>query len=284
MPALHLRSLCFIAGIMMMPFVNAALGQDPQPAAPPAPDKPAGDRVKIVLKLDDVTSASPAWKRVFAFLKEKNVKCGAGIICKSLDGDKKPYYAWLKEVNDTGLVEFWNHGWDHAQWKEGEVSLQEFKGPSYEQQKEHYTNSQKIVKEKLGITMRSFGAPFNATDDNTLKVLAEDPDTRVFMYGPTAKASEVPNVLILARTQMNIENPLFLPNPDRIKTDYAKLKGKHDVFVIQGHPGNWTDERFENFKKLVEYLISENVIFMTPYEYYQSKQGAAVSSNAPATK
>lgn len=272
------RPLYLLAGMLVMPLIATfAHAQETAPA--PAPS--ATPRVKIILKLDDVSGASPMWKKVFAFLKEKNIKSSAGVICNSLQGDKKAYYAWIKEVNDTGLVEFWHHGWDHKMWEENGVKLQEFKGPSYEQQKQHLVDAQNIMKEKTGITFRTFGAPFNAVDDNTIKALNEMEDIKVFLYGNKKQAAELPNMMVLERTQMNIEQPLFLPNSERIKTDYAKLKGKHDVFVIQGHPNNWApEERYAEFVRLIEFLISENCEFVTPYEYYQSKQAAGKTAAA----
>lgn len=264
------RKLRSLLCLILPAAVQASFSQTP-PATPPAtvPAKP----VYIMLKLDDLTSKSPGWVRTVEFLKEKNVKSSIGIICNSLEKDNQAYFDWIKSVQAGGLVEFWNHGYDHKEWTEGETKLQEFKGPSYEQQKEHFSKSQQLAKDKLGITLRSFGAPFNATDANTVKVLSEDPDVKVFLYGNPRDAATLPKVMILDRTQMNIENPLFVPNARRIEQDYDILAKKRDDFVIQGHANQWDGKRFEEFKKLVEFLISKGATFVTPYEYYLLKTG-----------
>lgn len=257
-------TLLFLIAAALTSFTCRAAGDPSETTSKPG--TPA-----IILKLDDLRSPTPAWKRTVEFLRAKNVKSSIGIICNSLEGDQKPYYDWIREVAQTGLVEFWNHGWDHKQWREEDKDVMEFKGPSYEVQKEHLTRSQQLGKEKLGITFHSFGPPFNATDDTTLKVLAEDPDLKVFLYGKPEQASAVPNLLILDRTQMNIENPLFVPNAQRIEHDYKILAATRDCITIQGHPDMWDEARFEEFQKLVNYLMAQGATFTTPFEYYLSK-------------
>lgn len=230
-----------------------------------------GDAPFVILKLDDLTWRSPAWKQTVAFLEEKNIKYSVGIICeKALEGDRQPFYAWVKEHNATGLVEFWNHGYTHKEWKdENGNKVREFAGASYEEQKQHFERSQALAQEKLGLTFRTFGAPFNKTDENTLRVLNENPDVKVFLYGTADQAKELSDVMVIERTPMNIEYPLFIPNPDQMKKDYAKLAPTTECFVIQGHPNSWDkDDRFERFKELVNALIEQGVTFTTPYEYY----------------
>lgn len=230
-----------------------------------AADTATADKsVYVILKLDDLTWPSPAWKRTLEHLQAKGVKSSVGVICNSLEKDRQPYYTWIKEIKATGLVEFWCHGLDHKQWKEGDTDFMEFKGPSYEQQKAHLVRCQQLALEKLGEPWRTFGAPFNAIDDNTLKALSEDPELKVFLYGKPADAAKTPNLLILDRSQMNIENPLFKPNAERLERDFKALAGKRDLFTIQGHPNNWDEPRFAEFVKLIDFLIQKNVIFTTP--------------------
>ncbi len=269
----HRLVVLFIASLLGN---QVAFGQthDPTPTAPLA--RP----IYIMLKLDDLRSNSPGWMRTVEFLKEKNVKSSIGIICNSLEGDHPAYFEWVKSVQATGLVEFWNHGYDHREWTEGTTKMQEFKGPTYEVQKEHLSKAQQLAKEKLGITFHTFGAPFNATDDTTVKVMSEDPDVKVFLYGKLKDMSELPHVMILDRTQMNIEKPLFVPNAWQVEHDYKILSKTRDNFVIQGHANQWDDARFEEFKKLVEYLLSQGVIFTTPYEYYLLKHPEAKSPSS----
>lgn len=236
-----------------------------------SPARAQENTVSIILKLDDLTAPTPNWTRTIEYLQSRKVKASIGIIAQSLEKGKPYYLSWIKGLESTGQFEFWNHGFDHREWEEDGKKLWEFGGTSYEHQKEHFSRSQQLAKEKLGITFHTFGAPFNRTDETTAKVLSEDPDLKVYLYGKPAQGPLLPDVLILDRCQMNIENPLFVPNSQQLKHDFELLSKKQNCFVIQGHPNAWDDTRFAEFQKLVEYLIEQRVTFVTPYEYYLSK-------------
>ncbi|GAT33594.1 peptidoglycan/xylan/chitin deacetylase, PgdA/CDA1 family [Terrimicrobium sacchariphilum] len=251
---------------------------------PAQADAPKITTTYVILKLDDVTNGTPQWKRTLDYLKSKNIKSSAGIICNSLESGKQAYYDWLKEVQQSGVVEFWLHGYDHKQWKEEGKDVWEFSGPSYEQQKEHIAKSQQLARQILGAPFAAFGAPFNKTDEATVKALAEDPDIKIVLYGNTKDAAALPGKLILDRTEMNIEAPLFLPNSQKVKHDYEVMAGTRDCFVIQGHPNQWTDERFAEFQKLVEYLQSQGVVFTTPTEYLKTRDPGSLKVTVVNTK
>ncbi len=230
----------------------------------------------VILKLDDLTKPNAKFRRILDFLKSRNIKATAGIICNSLEKPNEAYYSWIKELNDSGMVEFWLHGYDHRQWKDTDgKDLMEFKGVPYEKQKEAITKSQELAKTKLGFPFRTFGAPFNAIDDAALKVLSEDPDLKVLLYGKPEQASQVPGLMIMDRTAMNIENPLFVPNTARVEHDLKILGPKREYFVLQGHPEQWDEARIAEFGKMIDYLCSQGVIFTTPYEYYLHQQDPA---------
>ena len=42
--------------------------------------------------------------------------------------------------------------------------------------------------------------------------------------------------------------------------------------MLQGHPDQWTDERWNGFVAIIEFLKSKNVVFMTPSEYLKQVQ------------
>jgi len=230
----------------------------------------------VILKLDDLRSASPKWRRVLEFLKSRNIKSTAGIICNSLEGDKASYFSWVKDLQASGMVEMWCHGYTHGRSTNAEgKDVMEFKGVPYEEQKATLVKCQQLAKEKLGAPFKSFGAPFNATDESTLKALSEDPDFKVFLYGNPAQAAQAPGLMIQDRSAMNIENPLFIPNTARVEHDLKILRSKRDYFVIQGHPEQWDEARIAEFGKMIDYLCSQGVIFTTPYEYSLYKQDPA---------
>ena len=219
---------------------------------------------KIVLKLDDFRPVRgkphPQWLKVADFAKSKNLKVNFGIVAQGLAEECPDFVAWTKERNASGMIEFWNHGWDHGE-RAGENGkrIQEFCGESYEYQKKHLTDSNRLAREKLGFPFVTFGAPFNSTDASTLKVLSEDPDIKVWLYGDVKNSA---GKTVLDRTfPVSLESPTFIPNYAAFVEGYAHNRAAA-YFVLQGHPANWNDERWEQFVKIVEFLTAQNAEFV----------------------
>ncbi len=227
----------------------------------------------IIIKVDDLRNAGgkvhPRWQKLVDFLKERKIKAGIGIICDSLEKDDPKYFQWIKDQHAGGLIEFWNHGYNHKEWEVDGKKVQEFKGPSYEDQKKNLLRCNELAKQKLGFTLPAFGAGFNAIDDNTAKALSEDTDTKIWLYGDMKNPA---GKIVMDRIgNVNIENPTFVPSLDKFKAGYAKNPTR-DYFVIQGHPAQWTDERFAQFVAIIDFLIAEKAIFTTPSEYAKLKE------------
>ena len=226
----------------------------------------------IIIKADDLItrndSIAPQWQRFVDFIEARKIKASIGIIANSLEGDSPHYFQWIKDCNATGDFEFWNHGYDHKTWTENGRVLKEFAGPSYAQQKEHLDKSEQLAREKLGFAFTSFGAPFNATDNNTVKALQENPDIKTWLYGdPKTPAGKV----VLDRVpQVNIEVTTFVPDALKFAENFNRFSDR-DFFVIQGHPEHWSDERFAQFVQIVDFLTQSGAIFVTPSEYVKLK-------------
>ena len=220
---------------------------------------------KIVLKLDDFVpshgNVHPQWLKVADFAKKKKIKVNFGIIAEKMADDCPGFVQWTKARHAAGNIEFWNHGWDHAERQDNGKRVMEFGGEPYEHQKKHMTDTNKLAREKLGFPFVSFGAPFNATDENTIKVLSEDPDIKVWMYGdPKSPAGKK----VLERSYaVSIENPTLIPNYGAFLEGYAHNRGS-EYFVMQGHPAGWNDERWEQFVKIIDFLISQKAEFVFP--------------------
>lgn len=231
---------------------------------PPLPDSPP----EVVLKLDDLVSTRdgnvvPRWKRITDFALAHNIKLSVGIIANSLEGDKPVYFEWIKSLQATGLFEFWFHGYDHKAWKEGDRNVSEFQGASYGQQKDHFVRSQALAREKLGFAFKTFGSPFNATDTVTDRVLSEDPDIKVFLFG-NPRDTACGKVVLDRVGPVNIEAPLFAPNADAFISGYLKNASGRRYYVIQGHPAQWDDARWSQFVKIVDYLQRNHIPVVTP--------------------
>jgi peptidoglycan/xylan/chitin deacetylase (PgdA/CDA1 family) len=235
----------------------------------------------ILIKVDDLRifkrSVHPRWQKLVDFLRQRKIKAGIGIICNSLEGDNSDYVRWIKDQKANGLIEFWNHGYDHREWTEGDKKLREFVGTSYEYQKEHLTRANQFAREKLGFPLPAFGAPFNVTDANTVRALQEDTDTRIWLYGDLKNTA---GKFVLDRVgRVNIENPLFKPSLDKFVDGYNRYPDRK-FFLIQGHPAQWDEEGFGQFVKIVDFLTAAGAIFVTPSEYAKMEEDSAATKQA----
>jgi peptidoglycan/xylan/chitin deacetylase (PgdA/CDA1 family) len=143
---------------------------------------------QIVFKLDDIWQKNgdvpSAWHRVYEYAQETGLPFTMGVICRNLVGAKPEFYETLKAWNESGLIEYWNHGYDHKKWDVDGQPVYEFKGSGYAHQLKHFQDSQDLGRELLGIEFTAFGAPFNAIDADTEKMLNAFPEIKVWLYGP----------------------------------------------------------------------------------------------------
>ncbi|HEY9249389.1 MAG TPA: heparin lyase I family protein, partial [Rariglobus sp.] len=194
-------------------------------------------RVPIVLKLDDLNTGGGnvpnTWRRVTDFANGRQMKLSVGLIARSLEIGTASYISYIQGLKNSGRVEIWFHGYDHGG--------QEFNGPSYADQKNRFATSQSLAMTKLGFPFTAFGAPENTFDDTTVQVMSEDSAMQVWIYGDLARPA---GKRVLDRVgTVNIESPTFVPNPGKFIGGYLANYSGRQYFVIQGHPGNWTDAR-----------------------------------------
>lgn len=221
----------------------------------------------VVLKLDDMNVANgrvpERWQRLCRFAEERRMPTSIGIIGNSLEGDHPEYISELKRLAGTGLFEFWHHGYDHKRWEQDGVTLCEFSGTNNEHQSRHFQLTRDLAKQKLGITFRTFGAPFNATDAVTVEVLAASPDIRVWLQGdPRRPAGKFVATMV---NGVNIENPVHKPNYEAFVRGYEAGRGNPPrVYVLQGHPNSWDEGAFAEFTRIVEFLSAEPCRFVLP--------------------
>lgn len=237
---------------------NVTVNATPVPA--PAPLAVGIPRLPIVLKLDDLSTGGGnvpnGWRRVTDFAAARQLKLAIGLIAKSLEIGTPSYISYIQGQKNTGRVEIWFHGYDHVG--------QEFNGTTYADQKNRFVTSQALAQTKLGFKFEAFGAPENASDATTAQVMSEDPDMAVWLYGnPATPAGK----RVLERVSaVNIESPTFVPNPEKFISGYLANYVGRQYFVIQGHPGNWTDARWAEFVRLIDWLQANNFPIMTSAE------------------
>jgi peptidoglycan/xylan/chitin deacetylase (PgdA/CDA1 family) len=224
----------------------------------------------IVLKLDDLKQEQnvvhSGWENVLRFLNDEGIIGTIGIIGSSLESPSKEYVRWIKNRHNEGH-EIWHHGYCHCKFDQNGVLIREYGGASFDSQAASIKKTQKLAKERLGIIMRSFGAPYNSTDNKTANILDEIDDIKVWMFKETKFNTEK---FVLDRFKsVNIEYPVHQPNFLEFKKGFQEHKHR-PVLVIQGHPRSWVKDplRFEEFKKIVLFLKEQDVTFTTAYQYY----------------
>ena len=107
--------------------------------------------------------------------------------------------------------------------------------------------------------MRTFGAPGNAIDNNTITALDSFDEIKVWFYGLDGS-----NKLVLERTS-DMEYPAGKPDYISFLESYDSTK---EYLVFQIHPNMWDENQFEEFKKIISYLKEQKITFVLPYEYY----------------
>lgn len=258
------------AGIAAAPVPTPAPVVMPNRAKPPL----------IVIKTDDLRPIDgklhPLWQKLTNYLTAKQIKFSIGMNMDKL-GEAAPAFAeWVKEKHASGDIEFWFHGWDHAQHTVDGVQYNEFNKRSFEEQKKRFDDSQKLAKEMFGFAFVTFGPPGGTSnglfDDNTVRVMAEEPDMKVWLYPQPLdkKGQELAaqgKVTVLDRVwAVNLESKVGQPDFQKFLEGYAKNPDR-EYFVLQGHPMSWgSEERFAEFEKIVDFLISQNAEFVTPTE------------------
>jgi peptidoglycan/xylan/chitin deacetylase (PgdA/CDA1 family) len=218
----------------------------------------------VIIKADDIRRASDGWDRFFALSREKNIKVSAGIICNSLEDAEAEYVEWLRKLQASGMIEFWNHGWDHKRWTNDEnEKIREFAGTGYDHQKKHFDDAQKIMEQVLGVPPVAFGTPYNASDSDTVRIMKENPDMRLFFC---YKSEDIGNKLVALMSLRGENDGTGKPNFEKFKEQYFQNEGL-TFTALQFHPNNFDEERLAEYGKIVDFLTAEGWTFMLPTEY-----------------
>lgn len=228
-------------------------------------EQPSQKTKQVILKLDDVVAGpdgkaiSDRWQRVADYLEGKQIKAAFGIIGYSLVEDNPAYFQWITDRASRGWVEFWNHGF----WmRSGTDTTGEFER-SYDEQLRalHLTDS--LAKAKLGLNLTTWGPHWSGTNEDTDLALSRTPRIRItFGYPPHPVHFKG---VVLPRN-INLEYPVHNPDFDAFLEAYQGRWKDLDYFFLQGHPMSWDETRWENFVRVIEFLESEGVRFVTPSE------------------
>jgi hypothetical protein len=219
----------------------------------------------IIFKFDDLSEKTQAaFQRVADTIIKKESKAGFGIIGRSCEGgkEKQEYFDRVRNFNNSGRIEIWAHGYDH--FMNGDT-LTEFRNAPREKQYDHVKKTLDLVYEKCGITMHTFGTPGNKSDSSTTIVLNQFPQIEVYLF-PFVRDQALKQLLLTSRVDM--EQGTGKMNYDFFVKNYIAKAGI-SYMVLQGHPGAWKEEGFDVLGRIISFLKTKEVIFMTPYEYYR---------------
>lgn len=203
-------------------------------------------------------------QRVYAMLMAQNIPHAWGV-CRLWRDDDPEYYAWLKARDSEG-IEIWHHGNNHDRIQ-GESW--EFRNRDAESQRRNLRFTQDEIYRKTGITLRTFGAPYNRTDEITGEALNELEALQImyFSHGSPNFDGMVLNdrVNLEARTGVVADLEAF-------KESY-RAREDAEIIVLQAHPVYWDPERdMENFQAILDFLKAEGREFITPWSYCQRIQ------------
>ena len=270
-----LCALPWPAGAADAPATPTAPAAAPAPTTEPLPPLDPNVRRFVILKFDDLRATTSKtgvhWKfqRLADYLAERKMKAGFGVIANSLETAGDATIAWIKEraIENGGLFEFWHHGYDHGMGFDlnGTRCIAEFSGPPYEYQSEHFAKACTLLREKTGLTFRTFGSAGNATDANGLRVLEEHPEVKVWFFADP----KVTTTKCVLKRVLNLEHAVGRVSCDTFLTKYRWQRGKNEYLALQAHPGMWSDESYAEFQKIVDLLAADKWEFTTAYEYYQ---------------
>lgn len=229
----------------------------------------------IILKADDFIYYDKGiiptrWKTFINYTESKHIKASIGIIGNSLEMGDERYFSLIKAINSRGNFEFWNHGYDHQTEgiNENGESYAEFRNTPYEYQKEHLLKTQDLAREKLNITFQTFAVPGNAFDNTTARVLEDVKDIKIWFFGDSNSSK-----LVLKR-DYNLESYSQVPDNQQF---FKRYKPNIQYIILQLHPDTWDEQQFEQFKQAIDFLIKQNVTFVTPSEYRSLTENNMVS-------
>ena len=225
----------------------------------------------VILKLDDMctngapsngsNAVSPRWQKLIDYIQNKKLKATIGVMGFSLEADNQKYFDYLKDLDKKGF-ELWNHGY---KVRKGQEDSAEFEKVPMEEQKASLEKTQKLMKDKTGIELKAFGPHWSGTSEETFQALEQISEIKmVFFYAPPSKKT---GKFIFERN-VNLESSPGNPDFEKFKAAYEKFAGQKAYICMQGHPNMWaTDEKWNGFEKIMDYLIGKGCVFMTASEY-----------------
>ena len=246
-------------------------------------------RKVAIIKLDDLGYSNyKNFDKAYEFFKSYGItNIGIGAIAKNVESGKSnpDYNEFVSTVKKwiADGTEIWNHGYLHKRESSSQTEEMEgyeyFSVDSYETQYSNLKKAVDIINSTFDYKVRTFGSPYNACNKDTVKVLKDkysELGMETVMLGETLSAGkgafkdENGNPTLLPMnlgTDVRFEKSTGVCEYEQFLTRYEKNIDA-PVIVMQGHANSWDEADYEEVRKTIEFLIKENVTFMTPSQYY----------------
>ena len=247
-------SLILILGVLLV-FFHDVSGSEKDPRI-------------IIIKADDVRKRTAKWDKFFAVSRSRGVPVSAGVVCNSIEENELQYGNWIRANHESGWVEFWNHGYNHKRWKgENGLKFHEFNRTGYDHQKKHFETCQRLLKDVLGQEPVAFGAPYNAMDEDTLRVIHENSNLHLIFSYTKQDTSKLSALMLLRGEQDGTGKPNFKKFVSAYKQT-ANIR----FTALQFHPNAFTESAFEEYVQIIEFLTREGWTFHLPSDYVNETQ------------
>ena len=226
----------------------------------------------VIIKADDVRKRTHNWDKFFEISKTRGVPVSAGVVCNSIEKNDSQYGDWIRASQESGWVEFWNHGYDHKRWKgENGLKFHEFNRTGYHHQKKHFETCQRLLRDILGQEPTAFGAPYNAIDKDTLKVIDENRNLHLIFSYKKQDTSKLSALMLLRGEQDGTGKPNFKKFVSAYKQT-ANIR----FTALQFHPNAFTESAFEEYVQIIEFLIREGWKFYLPSAYIHENRKSTI--------
>lgn len=235
----------------------------------------------VILKIDDLKNykiaklaqQEAAWDRFVSYIQSKGIKANLGAIGSNFESSNATAIAFYKDLkNDilsSGVVELFNHSMCYCPEAFDSSS-------NYEQQYSVLDEAQSVIRKSMGITMVGFGSGGNKRTVDTLRVMNNHPDMKIWFFG----RDEISGVKLDSSKVLNLSRAFPYADIDNIESVSVFLSNFENVktrpfMVYQGHAGKWNETKFNMFKKAMDALLNKypKLKFMTISEYYKYSGG-----------
>jgi len=215
-------------------------------------------RRAVTMKADDLrTPVHRRFSRYFDSMSARRLPASGGLICESLLDAGGADVECLSRA-DPALIELYHHGYDHSAGD----GWTEFFGTGLDFQVDRLLSGADLARATLGVELRAFGAPFNATDDDTVAALELAPAFEVIFYQPNVDG----RVTYSRNLEVEVEAGRMV-DLDKFRGDYATFE-HNDILALQCHPTACDEENLANLMTLVDFLAGEaDRRFTTPTAY-----------------